>query len=231
MANTIVRAVDLDIGSITFSDVKTLDNGTRMIYISYKNNKFFMQLPNLVASYGLSVWPADRPGGVDKMHLDLSLTGYDTENSTVQSFFQKMSEFDELLVDAAMLNSKTWFRKTFQNREVAQALFTPLIKYSKDKNTGEISTKYPPVVRLQIPRNKKGEIDVEIYDTNRTRLNFDDIDFKRAQVTAIVQISSVWLINGKFGVSMKIQQMKVNQNQNSLVQYAFANDSDDEANE
>lgn len=163
------------------------------------------------------------------MHLDLSMAGYDGTNPNVKTFFDKMTQFDDLLIDTAMTNSKAWFRKVLANREVAQAVFTPLVKFSKDKNTGELSTQYPPVVRLQIPRNKNGNIDVEIYDANRNKLNFDEVDFKRAAVTAIVQVSSVWLISGKFGVTMKVQQMKINQSQSKLSTFAFVEDSDDEA--
>lgn len=224
----IIRATDLDVSAISFSDVRTLDNGGKMININYNGQKLFMQLPSLIASYGLSVWPSDK-GGLDKMHLDLSMAGYDGTNPNVKTFFDKMTQFDDLLIDTAMTNSKAWFRKVLANREVAQAVFTPLVKFSKDKNTGELSTQYPPVVRLQIPRNKNGNIDVEIYDANRNKLNFDEVDFKRAAVTAIVQVSSVWLISGKFGVTMKVQQMKINQSQSKLSTFAFVEDSDDEA--
>ena len=229
MASNIVRASDLDVTNIAFSDVRTLDNGGRMIGVSYKGNKMYVQLPALVASYGLSVWANEKPGGHDKMHLDLSLVGYDGTNPTVKTCFDNLNHFDEKVISEAMLNSKQWFKKNITTREVMQAIYTPLIKYSKDKETGEISTKYPPVVRLQIPRNKSGAIDVEVYDNNRNKLNFETVDFKRAQVTAIVQISSIWLISGKFGVTMKLQQMKVVQQHNVFAGYAFIEDSDDES--
>lgn len=223
----IIRANDMDLSGISFSDVRTLDNGGKMINISYNGQKLFMQLPSLIANYGLSVWPSDK-GGYDKVHLDLSLTGYDGTNPNVKTFFDKMTQFDELLINTAMANSKAWFRKIIANRDIAQAVFTPLVKFSKDKVTSEISTQYPPVIRLQIPRNKNGEIDIEIYDASRNRLKFDDVDFKKAAVTAIVQVSSVWLISGKFGVTMKVQQMKINQSQSKLSTFAFVDDSDDD---
>jgi len=225
MAQTIIRANDIDVSAISFSDVRTLDNGGKMVNISYKGSKLYMQLPNLVASYGLSVWPSDRVGGLDKMHLDLSLVGYETVPA-IKSFYEKMSAFDDKLIDTALAQSKAWLRKAISSREVVQAVYTPLLKYSKDKATGE-TTQYPPTVRLQIPRNKAGDVDVEVYDSARQRLKFDEVEFKRAQVTAIVQISSVWIISGKFGVTMKVQQMKVGQSQSKLVGYAFMRDEDD----
>lgn len=226
MAQNIVRAADFDVNKISFSDVRTLDNGGKMVNISYKGQKLFMQLPTMTASYGLSVWPSDK-GGMDKMHLDLSMSGYDGTNATVKSFFDNFVKFDDKLIDTGLQNCKQWLRKTTSSREVVQAVYAPLIKYSKDKETGEVSTKYPPVVRLQIPRNRAGAIDVEIYDSSRQRVDFDSVDFKRASVTAIVQISSVWIISGKFGVSMKVHQMKVAQSQTKLTQYAFIDDEDD----
>jgi hypothetical protein len=226
MASNIVRACDINVADISFGEVRTLDNGGKMVNISYNNHKLLMQLPNLTASYGLNVWPSDRPGAFDKMHLDLSLVGYDS-NPAMKSFFEKMMAFDDKLIDTAMSNSKTWLRKTVASREVIQAVFTPLVKFSKDKLTGELSTQWPPVVRLQIPRTKTGAVDVEVYDAGRERLDFDSVEFKRAQVTAIVQVTSVWIISGKFGVSMKVQQMKVAQNATNLNKYAFIEDPDE----
>lgn len=227
MAQNIIRANDLDFENLSFSDVRTLDNGGKMVNVSYKGHKLFMQLPTLTASYGLSIWPNDKAGGHDKIHLDLSLNGYDGANQLVKTFCEKMQAFDDKVIDTAMSQSKTWLRKSVTSREVIQAVYTPLLKYSKDKSTGEISTQYPPVVRLQIPRNKAGNIDVEVYDTDRKLVKFEDVDFKKAQVTAIVQVASVWLISGKFGVTLKVMQMKVAQQQSKLVGYAFMVDEDD----
>jgi hypothetical protein len=224
--SNIIRASDLDVNKLTFSDVRTLDNGGKMVNISYQNQKFFLQLPTLVSSYGLSVWPNDK-GGFDKMHLDLSMKGYDGTNPVVKTFFEKMVAFDDKLVDTCLNNSKTWLRKNVTSREVVQAVFTPLVKYSKDKATGEISTQYPPVVRLQIPRNRSGDVDVTVYDNNKQQVNFQDVNFKGAQVTAIVQVANVWIISGKFGVTIKVHQMKVNQQTSKLSGYAFVDDEDD----
>ena len=228
MAQNIIRASELDVSNLTFSDIKSLDNGGKIVNISYKGQRLYMQLPALVANYGLSVWPAEKTGGFDKMHLDLSMKGYDSDSTpSVKAFFNNMQAFDEKMIDMALQNCKNWLRKTTTSRDVIQAVYTPLVKYSKDKDTGEISTKYPPSVRLQIPRNKAGNIDVEIYDSMRNRVDFDSINFKRATVTAIVQVSSAWIISGKFGVTMKVHQMKVNQDSQTLQGYAFINDEDD----
>ena len=225
-ASNIVRASEIDVSQIAFSDVRTLDNGGKMVNISYKGSKFFVQLPQLVASYGLSIWAAERPGGYDKMNLDLSLVGYDSPSGAVKACFDNLTQFDEKVFESALANTKAWFKKNITERVVMKALQTPIVKFSK--KDGESSMQYPPVVRLQIPRNKNGDVDVEIYDADRQKLNFDAVDFKRAQVTAIVHISSIWLISGRFGVTMKVQQMKVTQQQLKLSQYAFIDDSDDE---
>lgn len=230
MAQNIIRASELDVSKLTFSDVKTLDNGGKIVNVSYSGQRLFMQLPALVANYGLSVWPAEKTGGFDKMQLDLSLKGYDSDVSpSVKAFYNNLQQFDEKMIDTAMQNSKMWLRKAGTSREVIQAVYTPLIKYAKDKDTGEISNKYPPTVRLQIPRNRAGDIDIEVYDAFRKRVDFDAVNFKRAQVTAIVQISSVWIISGKFGITMKVHQMKVNPDSQGLQGYAFIPDEDDPA--
>ena len=226
MSSNIIRTTDLDVNKITFSDLRTLDNGGKMINIGYNGGKFLLQMPQLIASYGLSRWEADRPGAYDKLNLDLSLAGYDGTNALVTAFFEKMSAFDEKVVDTALVNSKNWFKKNITSKDIILATYTPIVKFSKD-GEGNNSTKWPPVVRLNIPRNRQGEIDVEIYDADRKKVDFENVNFKRAQVTAIVQVSSIWLVSGKFGITMRVQQMKVAQAASIFSGFAFIADSDE----
>lgn len=226
----IIRANEIDFTKVTFSAAKIQENGGRTIYINHGGEKLFVQLPAMSCPYGLSVWKADKnapPSPTDKIQLDLSLKGYDGESPSIKDFFDTMHKLDDHIVEAGLANCMQWLKRKVTSKEVIAAIFTPMLKFSKDKETGEITNKYPPVVRLNIPR-RDGKVTCDVFDQNRNKLDFDAIDFKGANVTAIVQIGSVWVAGGKFGVTLKLQQMKVVQRPR-LSGYAFIADSDDDA--
>ena len=54
-------------------------------------------------------------------------------------------------------------------REVAEALMYPILKYPKDKQTGEPDMTRWPSMKLKIPC-WEGDFKVELYDMNRNAL-------------------------------------------------------------
>lgn len=222
----IIRPSEIDFDKITFSAAKIQENGGRTIYINHGGEKLFVQLPAMTCPYGISVWKADKTApsnASDKVQLDLSLKGYDADSGSMKDFYDILVKFDEMIIEAGLANSMAWLKKKLSSKEVIKAIYTQVLKFSKDKDTGELTTKYPPVIRLNLPK-KDGKVSCEIYDQNRNKLDFETMDFKGATVTAIVQIASVWVAGGKFGVTIKLQQMKVIQKQ-KLNGYAFIEDN------
>ena len=69
------------------------------------------------------------------MSLQFPSEGYASES--MQKFFSNMQAFQDKLLDSAVKNSKDWFGKAKMTREVLEALMTPMLKYPKDKETGE----------------------------------------------------------------------------------------------
>lgn len=214
--STIIRAVEIDVKNITVQP-----NNQNSANINYCGQKMLVQLPILTASYGLSIWPSDKSGGHDKIYLDLSLKDYDKEGTDAYALYNYLCKIDELII-AQCCQLKHKMSST--SKEIIKALYTPIIKHSKDN-------KYPPTIRLQIPRKATGEINVEIYDKSRNLMTFDQVDFKGAKVIAIVHFSNVWfMMTGKFGLTLKVQQMKVfeKEKENKVAaqmdEYAFVSD-------
>lgn len=216
-ADLITLPKDVDVSKITYAAPKTLDNGGKMIYMNYKGKPFIMQIPILDAPYGVTRWASDR--GFDKINLDLSF-GNNTEFKSI------IDSIDNKLIDDGLANAQTWFKKKLATREVVEALYSPLVKHSKDKDTGEISNKYPPTMRFQIPQ-KAGKVACEVYDGKCEKIDLDKIDTKRAKVTAIVQCSGIWIAGGKYGCTFKVLQMKIVPSSNIFKEYAFIDDEDD----
>lgn len=196
---------DFDVSKAHFGTPRTNDNGGKSIYLSFNKAPIVLQTPEMIAPFGKQKWENDK--GVTKYTLDLSFKGMESRD-LLKTFFDKMNDLDEKLVDSALENSFDWLKKKGVSREVVKNLYTPLVRHPIDKATGEISTKYPPTFKLSLPF-KDGAFTTEVYDASRKLVDLNSIETKGARVTAIIQCLGVWVAAGKFGCTWKVLQMKV----------------------
>jgi hypothetical protein len=141
---------------------------------------------------------------------------------------QNISNF---VLDSALENSNTWFKKKYPSRDVVEAIFNSNIRYSKDKTTGEISNAYPPTFKMNLPY-RDGNFTFPCYGASRDPISLMDImnqpsRGKGARVTAIMQLNSLWIVGGKFGLTWKVSQLRVVMPQISSG-YAFVHMADDD---
>jgi hypothetical protein len=208
---------DICVSKITFGSPKSLDNGGKIIGIYHESKPLIIQTPNMPTIFGIN-----RYEGSDKYTIDLSFKHRET-NPDVESFMNMLSSLDEKLIKEGIVNSSAWFKRKTDSRDVIEALYTPITKYSKDKDTGEITNKYPPSTRLQVP-HRDGKIACDVYDTNKEIVDITDINTKGMYLTAIIQCNGIWVAGGKFGCNFKILQMKVEPRRDVLVGYGFLDD-------
>lgn len=224
----IILPNDFNVSKINYGAVKKLENGGKSIYIKYGGDPLIMQLPEMSAPFGLSKWAGD---GKTKYSLDLSFSGKD-QRKVLQTFFENMVNLDKKLVTDAIENSPTWFNKKYSSFEVVEALYTPMVKYAKDKNTGEITDKYPATFKMSVPLAKDGSFDCEVYNGKAERVDLASLEekggIKGARVSAIVQCLGIWIAGSKFGCSWKVIQMKVSQRA-AISGYAIRDIPDDKA--
>lgn len=208
MSSSIILPSNFSIDNLSFGSVKTLDNGGKVVYMSYNGKPLIVQTPEMIAPYGMSRWNADGgPSDNDKFTLEMSFRDKESRPS-LQKFHEMLTEVDKKMIDEGMNNSQAWFKKKYSTPEVVEALYTPLVKYPKDKNTGEITDKYPPTFRLSLPM-RDGKFTCNAYDNNKEKINLNDVEMKGAKVTAIIQCTGVWLAGGKFGCSWRVLQVRV----------------------
>ena len=74
------------------------------------------------------------------------------ESPELQQFHDKFIELQSKIVDAGVENSVAWFKKKSASREVIEAIFNPILKVSRDKDTGEPDGKWPPTMKLKVSR-------------------------------------------------------------------------------
>lgn len=231
MASAICLPSDISVADITYSAPKNLDNGGRIISVYHKGKPLVIQTPPVPVPFGLNKYPSDKDGGNDKgpvkysLELSFGKDDYMTKHPEVKAFFELAKALDNKFVEDAMNNSPTWFKKKYNSRDIVEALYTHLVKYSKDKETGEVTDKYPPTFRVQVPY-KNGKFACEAYNKSRDLVPVETSVPKGTIVTSIVQCNGIWFAAGKFGVTFKVLQMKVDPPA-SIAGYAFIEDDDE----
>jgi Family of unknown function (DUF5871) len=222
MANTnnIILAKDFDVSKISYGDVKLLDNGGKVVYLSYNKAPLVVQTPDMSVPFGMKDWEGNK-----KFVMDLSFKGLDNR-PVLKSFYDMMESLDKKLVEDGFKNQQTWFKgKKYNSTEVVEALYTPLIKHAKDKTTGEVTDKYPATFKVNVPF-RDGKFNCEVYDDKRNLVDLNTVETKGSRVAAIIQCMGLWMAGGKFGSSWRVLQMKITPNQN-IRGYAFKEVTDD----
>ena len=184
--------------NLEFSDVRKNKMGGKAIYLSHNTNKkIYLQLPYLRAPYGLSSY-TDQTSGRVSYSLDLSLDSSDEKSAQVLELFEKL---DARVLEHVSKNSSEILGKKFNKAVLQEALFKPMVRRSKDD-------KYPPTLKLKILQNRDGGFVPKAYNNKREETDLNDIE-KGQSVTTIIDLSQIWFIDNKFGVTVRLQQVKL----------------------
>jgi hypothetical protein len=153
--------------------------------------------------------------GSDKKSYDMSLQFPSAEylREDTSAFLENIKKLNDYIKEQACLNSKAWFGKV-QSAEVVDAFWTPILKYPKDKSTGEPDHSKSPTLRVKIPF-WDGQFKCEIYNVQRELIfpkagvSILDVVPKGSEVKVMLQCGGIWFAGGKFGVTWKPYQMIV----------------------
>ena len=106
---------------------------------------------------------------------------------------------------------------------------SPSIKHATDKETGEVTDKYPPTLKTKVPC-WDDKFSCHVYDHEKKEITGDISEHvnKGQTVMAIIKCGGVWFSGGKYGCSWKIDQLKIVSKPQGLVGYAFRDDEEEE---
>jgi hypothetical protein len=220
MADTIVDGTLFDCKNIKYSAPKANASGGKGVNIlnSLTNTGLRLSTPLMLT------WGASDFEGNGKFELALQFPSEDYKNDEATAFFNNMQALEDKIKADALTNSKTWFGKVHSIPEVVNALWTPMLKYPKDKGTGEPDLSKAPTLKVKIPI-WDGVWKCEVYDEDENKL-FPDastpgsapLEFmqKGTHLAAVLQCGGLWFANGKFGVTWKLIQSVVQRPKASL---------------
>ena len=233
-AELITRSKDFNPDNVTYGAPRVNKRGGKNIDVRYDGKKLCIQFPYLF-TWGVNERVDDSSGRVS---YDVSIVfNSRDENDPEGDYFNKLKRFEEKVLEDAVSNSKLWFGKAKMSREVAEAMMYPVLKYPKDKSTGEFDYTRNPNVKLKLPYWDEKFTQTELYDVKRNLL-FDpkgqwektpvDLVPSKSHMKGLMQCTGVWFAGGRFGVTWSLVQAQVRPPVVLGGGFCMLDDSDDE---
>ena len=199
---------------VTFTKASANKSGGKSVGIVHSSTRKSLHLNTpLMLTWGMNNYEQANGGNSYDFSLQFPREEYVSRETTV--FLDAMKEFEENIKTAAQKNSKEWFGKSTMSPEVIDALWTPMLKYPKNQETGEPDLTRDPQLRIKVPC-WDGEWRCELYDTEQNTLfpNDDgktpeDMITKLSNIACVIQCGGVGFANGKFGVTWRLVQAVV----------------------
>lgn len=208
---------------VEFRPPKVLDHGGKIIGLSYKGGPLKIQTPWMTMPYGMSVY--EDPNGTQKYSVDFSFGSKDGDEG-LERFHEQMNGLQAKLIQSGIDNSVAWFKKKMSPAVITE-FFTPIVKKSKDKETGEPDGKYPDTLKFKLDC-RNGEFRCKAFTMDREMIDepLDTLLTKGTRVSSIINPAFLWFAGGKFGVTIKAEQMRVKTVPRNDV-YGFVDDEED----
>ena len=225
---------ELDAELVRYSDLKKMTSGAKIAYVNYGKegiDSIFMETPEATFPFDNTFYPdVDGKGG--KYSCKISLKG---ESKEMLEFISSMNKLDEKIKSDAKKNCQAWFGKKSISDEVIEEKYTPIVRYYKDPESGELTGKFPPQMGFKIVQ-RENVFQCKFYDDSRKRLNVDkkdEDDFvettnllsKGNSAKLLLKCNGMWFSTAGFGCTWKAEQVKVKVPE-QLDDYAFREDDD-----
>ena len=215
MSQHIIKSENFSADTIEFSKVRKNKRGGKQLFVSSSGRRFYLQLPELRAPFGLSKFEDEKSGTIS-YSLDLSFDGYD-EDGQVKNLYDLMRTIDGQILDHVQKNSKELLGKSYK-KEVLEALYKPMVRQVEN-------SEYAPTLKLKVG-HRDGVFIPEAYDNNKVKTDIANIE-KGTRCKTLVEIAMIWFIDNKFGPSVRLAQTQITP-QAKLDGCAFLSDDEDD---
>jgi len=202
---------------VYFAKPKVNDKGGKNIGVlnAHTRKSFHLSTP-LMLTWGLNEnEPFDGKSGPKTYDFTLQFPNDEYSSEATTTFLKNFKGFEQYIKKSAVENSREWLGKAKMTSEVVDALWSPMVKYPKDQETGEFDYSRQPQVRVKVPF-WDGEFNVEIYDPdqkllfpNENGVELKDLITKGSQMATVLQCGGIWVASGKFGVTWRLFQAVV----------------------
>ena len=189
-----------------------VNNGKSIGILNKHNMKSLYISTPLMLTWGVNEWSDDKTG---KKSFDLALQFPSEENSECSAFLKNMQELEMRIKSDVITNCKEWLGKPKMSSDAVDALWSPMLKYPKDKTSDEFDYSRAPSLKVKIQYWEGVFKNVELYNeagtlvfpnANDDNMSISDFIVKGSNIATIIQCGGIWVANGKFGVTWKLFQ-------------------------
>jgi len=219
--NQFVKAKEFTPSEVAYKPATVNKRGGKNVQVHLNNKPLVIQIP-LMLTWGLNERVDEDTG---RISYDIALQFEPEKSSSISAFLNALKNLEEKIKNDAVANSKKWFGKSKMTRNVVDVLMYPILRYPKDKETGDPDLSRNPTLKLKVPF-WEGKFNVELYDMARKMLytpprkesgNAECLEFtpmdhlpKGAHIKGLIQCTGLWFAGGKWGVTWKLVQAMVN---------------------
>ena len=168
----------------------------------------------LMLTWGVNDFTDEKSGKVS-YDLALQFPNEGFETPATKKFLANIAAFEKRIKEDAITNSKEWFSKPKMTSDAVDALWTPILKYPKNKDTLEADMTRAPTLKVKLPFWDGQWKELELYDVDmqpifpdasNPALSPKDLIAKGSHIAVSIQCGGIWFANGKFGVTWKLFQ-------------------------
>jgi hypothetical protein len=213
--------------------MKKQGSGSNVVYVNYKdgkNTKLIFQTPKMFIPFGASTFKSENNTQPPKYSVRFSL---DENVKNVSALKKFLVELDELVCNTALEN-KSWYQLLGLNskkisKEKVEVLYNSIVKESTNE-------KYPDSFNTKVQTGyQDNNVLTSFYSKKKEQLevtldNIEKVLPKLSELKALVQVSHIWFIGKKFGVTLKLLQGVVFPKE-SLEGYSLIEDDDEDSEE
>lgn len=259
--NQIIKPTSADAAKFTYGPLRPLPTNTKVKFISARLNGGMpvVQTPVLVTMQGFKAY-TDAAEGRTSYSIEASFPfvdrfgsdDYDESanpsdpNQAQGTFYNFIRSLERHNVSTIARNSLEYLKngKTYTEEQVRDDKYSPMLKYSRDKDTKVLDGKWAPTMKLKVQFPRGGEEEssdgkargsrLMLFDHNKEALPVTEDTFreyigKGTKFSAIIQFTGMWLGGGKLCPSWKVVQLRVhNARPQPMVSYAFIDDETEE---
>ena len=214
---SILSGVDFNASTdYVYTKAKVNASGGKQVGILNKQNMKTLYISSpLMLTWGVNEYTDDKTGRVT-YDMALQFPNEEYNSPECAAFLKNIQELETRVKNDAITNSKEWLNKAKLGAEAIDALWTPMLKYPKDKATEEPDYSRPPTLKIKLPYWEGEFKNVELYNDSKALVfpNEEDVHVsnfivKGSNVATIIQCGGLWVANGKFGVTWKLFQAVV----------------------
>lgn len=235
---SVIRAENLDVGKIEFSDLKKKDDGPKRVFISYEGKPLTIQLSNVTVPFGLSVYNSkDKNDRSPQTVIDLNNINSNIKYSldfslqNNEDFVDVLRDLDDLIIETITKNSKEWIGNTMDEAVVRAATYSSQLRKSESEDESS-----PYRFKVKCPF-WKGVPGFKVFNKNKQEVVFHhkvdpntiNLDWGWAQkgmeVAAIATCQCLWIINKNVYCTWNLNMIRIDRESNRISDYAFLDDN------